>query len=63
MDMMGTWTVKSLYRAALLVTVLKELSKYKLDSVGVQAVSWVGCGTEPAVEYIFFVEKVMRIMT
>jgi hypothetical protein len=48
----GTWNVRSLYRAGSLVTVSKELSKYKLDLVGVQ-VGWEGSGTEPA-EYTFF---------
>jgi hypothetical protein len=32
------WNVGSLYRAGSLVTVSKELSNYKLDLVGVQAV-------------------------
>jgi hypothetical protein len=31
---LGTWNVRSLYRAGLLVTVSKELSKYRLDLVG-----------------------------
>jgi hypothetical protein len=39
-------------RAGSLVTVSKELSKYRLDLVGVQ-VSWEGGGTEPAGEYTF----------
>jgi hypothetical protein len=43
----------SLYRADLLVTVLIELSNYKLDLVEVQ-VRWKGGGTEPAGEYTFF---------
>jgi exonuclease III len=42
----GTWNVRSLYRASSLVTVSKELSKYKLDLVGVQEVRWEGSGTE-----------------
>jgi hypothetical protein len=34
MDMrLGVWNVRSLYRAGSLVTVSKELSKYKLDLV------------------------------
>jgi exonuclease III len=41
MDMrFGTWNVKSLYRAGLLRTVAEEISKYKLDLVGVQEVRW-----------------------
>jgi exonuclease III len=47
MDMrFGTWNVKSLCRAGSLVTVSNELSKYKLDLVGVQEVRWVGGHTE-----------------
>jgi hypothetical protein len=39
MDMrFGIWNVRSLYRAGSLVKVLKKLSKYKLDLVGVQEV-------------------------
>jgi hypothetical protein len=43
--------------AGSLVTVSKELSKYKLDLVGVQEVRWEGGGTEPAGEYTFFYRK------
>jgi hypothetical protein len=43
----GTWNVRSLYRAGSLITVAKEISKYKLDLVGVQ-VRWDRGGTEPA---------------
>jgi hypothetical protein len=40
MDMrFGTWNVKSLYWEGSMVTALKELSKYKLDLVGVQEVN------------------------
>jgi exonuclease III len=53
----GTWNVKSLYRADLLMTVVKEISKYKLDLVGVQEVRWDMGGTEPAGEYTFFYGK------
>jgi exonuclease III len=51
MDMrFGTWNVRSLYKASSVVTVSKELSKCKLDLVGVQEVRWEGGGTEPAGE-------------
>jgi hypothetical protein len=50
----GTWNVRSLYRAASLMTVSRELSKYKLELMGVQEVRWEGGGTEPAGEHIFF---------
>jgi hypothetical protein len=46
----GTWNVRSSYRAGSLVTVLRELSKYKLDLLGVQDVRWECGGNEPAGE-------------
>jgi ACT domain-containing protein len=40
MDMrFGTWNVRSMYRAGLLRAVAEEISKYKLDLVGVQEVA------------------------
>jgi exonuclease III len=58
MDMkFGTWNVRSLYRAGSLMTVVKEISKYKLDLLGVQEVRWDGGDTEPAGEYTFFYLK------
>jgi hypothetical protein len=39
------------------MTVPKEISKYKLDLVGVQDVRWDRDGTEPVGEYIFFYGK------
>jgi hypothetical protein len=57
-----TWNVKSLYRAGSLITVSKELSKYRLDLVGMQEVIWESGGTEPAGEYIFSMERGIRIM-
>jgi hypothetical protein len=53
----GTWSITNLYTAGSLVTVSKELSKYKLDLVGVQEVRWEGSGTEQEGEYIFFYVK------
>ena len=35
---LGTWNVRSLYRA--LTAVARELTRYKLDLVGVQEVRW-----------------------
>jgi hypothetical protein len=41
MDMrFGTWKARSLYRAGSLITVVEEISKYKLDLMGVQEVRW-----------------------
>jgi hypothetical protein len=48
----GIWDVENLYRAGSLMTVAKDISKYKLDLVGVQQVRW-----EPAGEYTFFYAK------
>jgi hypothetical protein len=53
----GTWNVGSLYRAGSLMTVSRELARYKLLFVGVQEVRWEGSGTEPAGEYTFFYGK------
>jgi hypothetical protein len=54
MDMrFGTWNVRSMYRAGALRVVGEEISKYKLDLVGVQ-VRWDRGGTEPARQYTFF---------
>jgi hypothetical protein len=39
------------------MTVLRELSNYKLDLVGMQEVRWEGGGTEPAGEYTFIYGK------
>jgi exonuclease III len=43
MDMrFGTWNVRSIYRAGLLRAVAEDISKYKLDLMGVQEVRWGG---------------------
>jgi hypothetical protein len=39
------------------MAVLRELSRYRLDLVGVQEVRWEGSGTTPAGEYTFFYGK------
>jgi exonuclease III len=53
MDMrFGTWNVRSMYRA-----VAEEISKYKLDLVGVQECRWNGGGNGPAGEYTFLYGK------
>jgi hypothetical protein len=58
MDMrLGLFNVRSLYGAGSQMTISKELSKYKLDLVGVQEVRWEDSGTEPAGEYTFFYGK------
>jgi hypothetical protein len=42
----GTLNVKSMCRAGWLRAVREEISKYKLDLVGVQEVRWDGGGAE-----------------
>jgi hypothetical protein len=53
----GTWKVRSLYGTGSLRATAKEISKYKLDLVGVQKVRQGGGGTESAGEYTFFYGK------
>jgi hypothetical protein len=49
----GMWNVRSMYRAGSCRAVVEEISKYKLDLMGVK-VRWDRGGAEPAGEYIFF---------
>jgi exonuclease III len=58
----GTWNVRSMYRAGSLRAVGDEISKYKLDLVGVQEVRWDRGGPEPASEYAFFYGEGNEIM-
>jgi hypothetical protein len=54
MDMrFGLWNVRTLYRVGCLMTVSRELARYKLDLMGVQEVRWEGGGTKLAGEYTF----------
>jgi hypothetical protein len=53
----GLWNIRSLYRAGSLMTVSREVARYKLDLVGVQEVRWEAGGTKPAGEYTFFCRK------
>ena len=38
--LLGTWNVRSLYKAGSLMAAARELARYKLDLVGVQEVRW-----------------------
>jgi len=60
---LGTWTVRSLYRAGSLTAAARELARYKLDLVVVQEVRWDKGGTVRAGDYIFFMEKEMNIIS
>jgi exonuclease III len=53
----GTWNVRSPHRSGSLMTVARELAKYKLDLVGVQEVRWDKEGTVRARECTFFYGK------
>ena len=54
---LGTWNVRSLYRAGSLKTAARELARYKLGVVGVQEVRWDKEGTVRAGGYNFFYGK------
>ena len=58
----GTWNVRSLYRAGSLKVAARELARYKLDVVGVQEVSWDKGGTVRTGDYDFFTGKEMKII-
>ena len=57
---LGTWNVRSLYRAGSLKASARELARYKLDVVGVHEVSWDKEGTIRAGDYNFFYGKEMK---
>jgi exonuclease III len=64
MDMkFGTWNVRSPYRTGSLKTVVRELTKHKLDFMGVQEVRWQKSGTEEAEIIRFSMEKGMGNIT
>jgi hypothetical protein len=54
---LGTWNVRSLYRAGSLKAAARELARYKLDLLGVQEVRWDKGGTVRAGDYNFFYGK------
>jgi len=61
--LLGTWNVRSLYRAGSLMAAARELARYKLDLVGVQEVRWEKEGTVKAGDYSFFsMGKEMKII-
>jgi ACT domain-containing protein len=63
MDMrLGAWTVRSLYSAGSLMTVVKEISNYKLDLVGVQEVRGTEVALNQQVTIHFSVERGMKSM-
>jgi hypothetical protein len=62
MDMrFGTWNVRSMYRSGLLRAVMQEITKYKLDLVGVQVVRLREVALNQQVNIHFSMERGMRI--
>jgi hypothetical protein len=58
----GTWILRSLYKSGSLTTAARELARYKMDLVGVQAVKWDKVGTVRAGDYIFSMENETKII-
>jgi len=54
---LSTWNVRSLYRVGSNRAVARELTRYKLDLVGVQEVRWDKGGTVRTGAYNFFYGK------
>ena len=54
---LGTWNVRSFYRAGSLKAAARELARYKLDVVGVQEVRWDKEGTVRAGDNNFIYGK------
>jgi hypothetical protein len=55
--LLGTWNIRSLYRAGSLMEAARKLARYKLDLVGVQEVRWDKEATVKAGDYSFFYGK------
>jgi len=53
----GTWNVRSLYRAGSLKAAAREVAREKLRVVGVWEVRWDKGGTVTAGDYDFFLRK------
>jgi len=54
---LGTWNVRSLYRAGSLKVAARELARYKLAVVGVQEVGWDKGGPVRAGDCDFFLRE------
>ena len=60
---LGTWNVRSLYRAGFLKAAARELARYQLDVVGAQEVRWDKGGTIRAGIIISSTGKEMKIVS
>ena len=58
----GTWNVRRPYWSGALTTVVREMTRYKLDLVGVQEVRRDKRGIVRARIYIFSMEMEMKMM-
>jgi exonuclease III len=58
----GTWNVRNMHRAGSLRAVAEEISKYKLDLVGLQEVRWDGVALNQQENIHFSMEKEKKIM-
>jgi hypothetical protein len=58
----GTWNVRSLYMSGSLMTVVRELARYKLYLVGVQEVRWDKGGTVRAGIILLYMEREMKVI-
>jgi hypothetical protein len=58
----GTWKVRSLYRAGSLMTVVKEISKYKLVLQEYRTSDRTGVVPNKQVNIYFSMERKIRIM-
>jgi hypothetical protein len=54
--------MRRLPKVSSLMTVSRELYRYKLELMGVQEVRWEGGGTKPAENTYFSTERGMRTM-
>ena len=59
----GTWNIRSLYRAGSITAAARELARYKLDLVGVQEVRWDNGGKLRAGDYKFSMQKETKIIS
>jgi len=59
---LNIWNVRSLYSSGSLTRVARELARYEVDLVVVHVVRWEKVGAVRAGDYIFSMEKEMRII-
>jgi hypothetical protein len=60
---LGIRSITCLYRTGSLETATSELEKYNLDLEAVKEVAWVERGSQPADDYILYMEMLMLNIT